>query len=585
MSMQKSAIALAILALAATGTVNAAEPGSPTNTKVTGDIDSVVSYPTDASGSGYAYVQTSAENVTIGQIEFKNANPAGNYSVAYLKNHSQQVTVNKLITEKGSAQKRTIGNLEFRDGSKSGEPVKTQGFVVNQAVLSNDSALRVHTDSSSSKAVTSVTLKEVVMAGNSGMAFGGGGFLTSKLGAQSQAVETIWAGYVVDETGQLVSDTVADSVTGIALSTNSSAAPVKVGTINVGNTKFVTNSEAKTIAGSSSGLDASTLTALDGSDTITFNLHDKNAKLALGTIGTIASAQGTLADEPAVLPVNLDININVDNYAQPISIEAIQTGAAIDVQTVGSAEQTGAEVAQGIAENITINQVNGVTGEEQGEVTTTVAVGQAGLNDATETVFTLDKNGNIDADNGVTQVTGTNTVLASLTEVSSLGLMQWRAEMNHLQYRMGELRDHAGYNNGVWARAYQGKDEYGSQNVDNEYFGFQAGYDHRIEGTNVILGGAVNYTQGDSTFDTGDGDNYTLAFTGYGTWIADNGMFLDGTIKYGTLSNDVDMRAQDGDRWIDDTASYDTNAMSVSVEGGWRFPISNLWPMSSRRLR
>ena len=203
------------------------------------------------------------------------------------------------------------------------------------------------------------------------------------------------------------------------------------------------------------------------------------------------------------------------------------------------------------------------------------------IQDQVETVYDVKPNAEgggttVDVDHGKTTVTSTNSVLGTLSEVASLGTMQWRAEMNHLQYRMGELRDQAGFGNGVWARAYQGKDKYGDQKVENEYLGFQAGYDHRLEGTNVILGGAVSFTHGDSKFRTGDGDNDALAFTAYGTWLHENGLFVDGTVKYAVLSNDVDMRAQNGDKVVRDKVSYDTNAMSVSVEAGWRLPVTSL---------
>ena len=251
------------------------------------------------------------------------------------------------------------------------------------------------------------------------------------------------------------------------------------------------------------------------------------------------------------------------------------------VSVPGQEELDPMETTKEAANLLKVAAIKGGEGMEAPAFTMAVRVGQAGLNDGTETVLRMVKeDGAAEAapDPDQTQVvrTSANTVLATLSESFALGATAWRAEMNHLQYRMGELRDHKGFNNGVWARVFQGKDEYGSQNVENDYFGFQAGYDHKLEGTNVILGGAVSYSQGESTFETGDGDSWSLAFTAYGTWLAENGMFIDGTLKYGMLSTDLDMRAQNGADWVRDTASYDTNAMSVSVEAGWRLPVTSL---------
>ena len=168
-----------------------------------------------------------------------------------------------------------------------------------------------------------------------------------------------------------------------------------------------------------------------------------------------------------------------------------------------------------------------------------------------------------------TMRTHENAEVFSFAQLHSVGVMQWREEMNHMQLRLGEIRDAAGYNNGAWARIYNGKDKYGSQDVENKYYGVQVGYDHRLEGTNWIIGGAFSYARGDSTFSTGEGDNHNFTFTGYGTWLADNGLFVDVTGKIGRLSNDITI-----DHY---TSDYDTNAVSVTAEAGWRFALNDIF--------
>ena len=157
--------------------------------------------------------------------------------------------------------------------------------------------------------------------------------------------------------------------------------------------------------------------------------------------------------------------MNVPDYKNKISVEKIESGAEIAISTAGSAEKSGSEVAADTAKLLQVAALSGGSEEKPAAVTTRVSVGQAGLNDAVETVYDVKPNAEgggttVDVDHGKTTVTSTNSVLGTLSEVASLGAMQWRAEMNHLQYRMGELRDQAGFGNGVWARAYQGKDKY-----------------------------------------------------------------------------------------------------------------------------
>lgn len=582
--MQKKLV-LAVLSAFAAGSAFAA---SDTNIKGDSWDAPVVVYPTDDGTGGMAKIGEMdvdvKDGIVLDSVTFKNTNPDHeSYRIGYLKHFGKTAVINTLEVEAGTADKPTVGNLEYWGKVKDETGKK---FDVKKAVLRDNSALRVSNSTYKSNRYTGtvkeslLNIDQLVMDGTNGVVFG-----FNKESAAKRTIGTIWVGYSDAEEGKF------SEVTGVSgLGGTGDYKSVQVGTVNVGNGTFTNIQEVhEKIPNATknfleqlvwSSVKGTTLNSLDGSDTITFNLNHENAKLALGTIGTITPEQATLDDTPTVLPVNLDININVEGYANDITIEKIQTGADVDISTAGSADKSGAEVAKETAGLLKVGDITGAAAGEKGTVRTIVSVGQAGLNDATETVFEVVDDGTnppaLDTDNGTTHVTGTNTVLASLSEVSSLGLMQWRAEMNHMQYRLGEIRDHNGYNNGVWARAYQGKDEYGSQNIENEYFGFQAGYDHRLEGTNVILGAAVNYTQGDSTFDHGEGDNYTLAVTGYGTWLLENGMFLDGTIKYGTLSNDVDMDARDGANWIHDSASYDTNAMSVSIEGGWRFPIAEV---------
>ena len=558
----------------------------------------------------------------IDSVTFKNTNPdSEKLRVGYLKHFGKKAVVNTLEIEAGTADRPTVATLQFW-GKEKDETGKS--FEGKKVVMRDMSVFRVANTNYFRGNYAGKSVKDsvfhaddVVTDGTAGLVFG-----VNAESAVKRSVGTFWAGYSDAAEGRFTK--AEKAVAGIAGSGDFKS--LQVGTVNVGNATFATvDGVTKMLPSPVSGffeqvawstlVKGAVLLPLDGKDTITFNLNHPDAKLALGTIGTVAVVENKVeaaqpaaasgeqprvrsrraapenapapaaepAAEPAAtaLPVNLSINVNVPDYKNEISVEKIESGAEIAISTAGSAEKSGSEVAADTAKLLKVAALSGGSEEKPAAVTTRVSVGQAGLNDAVETVYDVKPNAEgggttVDVGHGKTTVTSTNSVLGTLSEVASLGAMQWRAEMNHLQYRMGELRDQAGFGNGVWARAYQGKDKYGDQKVENEYLGFQAGYDHRLEGTNVILGGAVSFTHGDSKSRTGDGDNDALAFTAYGTWLHENGLFVDGTVKYAVLSNDVDMRAQNGDKVVRDKASYDTNAMSVSVEAGWRLPVTSL---------
>ncbi len=618
------AVSAAITATFAAGTASAAQK----TVTIQGDKwdEPVVIYPTDASGSGFANIGELKvdvkDGIVIDSVTFKNTNPdSEKLRVGYLKHFGKKAVVNTLEIKAGTAERPTVATLQFW-GKEKDETGKS--FDGKKVVMRDMSAFRVANTTYFQGNYAGKSVKDsvfhaddVVTDGTAGLVFG-----VNADSAVKRSVGTFWAGYSDAADGKFTK--AEKAVAGIAGSGDFKS--LQVGTVNVGNATFATvDGVTKMLPSPVSGffeqvawstlVKGAVLLPLDGKDTITFNLNHPDAKLALDTIGTVAVVENKVeaaqpaaasgeqprvrsrraapenapapaaepAAEPAAtaLPVNLSINVNVPDYKNEISVEKIESGAEIAISTAGSAEKSGSEVAADTAKLLKVAALSGGSEEKPAAVTTRVSVGQAGLNDAVETVYDVKPNAEgggttVDVDHGKTTVTSTNSVLGTLSEVASLGAMQWRAEMNHLQYRMGELRDQAGFGNGVWARAYQGKDKYGDQKVENEYLGFQAGYDHRLEGTNVILGGAVSFTHGDSKFRTGDGDNDALAFTAYGTWLHENGLFVDGTVKYAVLSNDVDMRAQNGDKVVRDKASYDTNAMSVSVEAGWRLPVTSL---------
>ena len=137
---------------------------------------------------------------------------------------------------------------------------------------------------------------------------------------------------------------------------------------------------------------------------------------------------------------------------------------------------------------------------------------------------------------------------------------QWRAQMNDMNKRLGDLRNANG-EQGVWTRMVRGEAEY--QSVKAQYNQYQLGYDQKIGNQGWVLGAAVTYSEGDSTFYKGSTDDKSTAFAIYGSKLNDDGSFVDLIARYAHLKSDVTV--------TDDKADYSTDGYSVSAEYGKRF--------------
>ena len=84
------------------------------------------------------------------------------------------------------------------------------------------------------------------------------------------------------------------------------------------------------------------------------------------------------------------------------------------------------------------------------------------------------------------------------------------------------------------------------------------------------MGVALTRTEGTSTFARGTGENKHTGFAVYGSYLNDNGSFVDLIAKYARMDNDYStIGAGVGD------ASYETNGYSLSAEYGKRFTKDN----------
>ena len=185
-----------------------------------------------------------------------------------------------------------------------------------------------------------------------------------------------------------------------------------------------------------------------------------------------------------------------------------------------------------------------------------------------EVTAELDKNGNIV---NVKQEKET-PITASVRDLAVINYLSWKQEMGSLTQRMGELRDSSA-EHGVWARVYGGKVENGSQ-YDNKYQTYQVGYDKKysVDNGRVYLGYLVSYTDGETDYALGHGENYSVGAGIYATWMNNNGHYADVLYKVSRLNNKFsvnDVEKLEGE--------YDTFGISLSTEYGKRFDIGEKW--------
>jgi len=167
------------------------------------------------------------------------------------------------------------------------------------------------------------------------------------------------------------------------------------------------------------------------------------------------------------------------------------------------------------------------------------------------------------------QTEATNTKNQSIGEAGVSLKLHYRAHMNDMNKRMGELRNANG-EYGVWTRMVRGESEY--ENTKAQYNLYQLGYDEKLSvDKRWTVGAAVTFAEGDANYGQGSTDDKSTAFVIYGTKLNNDGTFVDLIARYAHLESDFDDRnSGKGD--------YSTNGMSVSAEFGKRIQQGNgLW--------
>ena len=174
----------------------------------------------------------------------------------------------------------------------------------------------------------------------------------------------------------------------------------------------------------------------------------------------------------------------------------------------------------------------------------------------------------VNADGKITNtVYAKNTTNVGLSNLAAINLMTWRQENNDMNKRLGELRDSKG-EHGVWARMVRGEVEY--ESIQNQYNYYQVGYDEKLStDPNWTVGMFLTRTEGNSTFRTGSAENNHTGVGVYGSYLKDDGSFIDLVAKYARIDSDFNANGGVGN------GDYNTNGYSVSAEYGKRFEQGN----------
>lgn len=267
----------------------------------------------------------------------------------------------------------------------------------------------------------------------------------------------------------------------------------------------------------------------------------------------------------------------------PVTVDVEEANGS-DLKVNTDSTDNKLQIGQNDVKKITVaageNLAAGITDANQGEqlqaLADVVDVAE-GNKQKTVTVAAGDVSGAITAVTGnngkiATVQEEVNTTNAAVSDMGSISLMTWRQENNDMNKRLGELRDSKGQH-GAWARMARGESKYGAQNVKNQYNYYQVGYDEKLStDPHWTVGVALTRTEGNSTFRDGTGENNHTGVAVYGSYLGDNGSFIDLIAKYSRMDNEYKTIGGVGD------ADYKTNGYSVSAEYGKRFTKDNgLW--------
>lgn len=150
-------------------------------------------------------------------------------------------------------------------------------------------------------------------------------------------------------------------------------------------------------------------------------------------------------------------------------------------------------------------------------------------------------------------------------------------EMDRLNKRLGDARYVEG-DDGVWLRMRYDThaSDTGYGDFESDSIMYQLGFDHAFQRKDGrwLLGAAVDYMDADVDFNgvAGEGSRDRLGLKLYGTWLGDNGTYLDVNAMWGRLSQDFNVYVSGG---TNVTADFDNHVVGLTLEGGRRFDLQD----------
>lgn len=193
-------------------------------------------------------------------------------------------------------------------------------------------------------------------------------------------------------------------------------------------------------------------------------------------------------------------------------------------------------------------------------------------------------NGFIGDDEAENWIIGNNSAIeisdAGQTILGTARATYWNSVMiDRWNQRYGD-RVYDPNHNGVFARVkyeHVGTDD-GVGDFSSRNTMYQFGYDYSLptEAGKVVLGGAVDYMNGDTTYKAIDGDGGTdrVGLTFYSTYMGNNGSYADFVLRAGRLDNDYTMTTAAG---VALSADYHNWLYGASIEVGHQFANTTGW--------
>lgn len=280
------------------------------------------------------------------------------------------------------------------------------------------------------------------------------------------------------------------------------------------------------------------------------NLNSTNATIQNGAGGQISI--GEMSGTNSVIQV-------ADTKANQISITTNKSSNLTITSLDSSYGNKMTSVDQGVADLAGTT----VLGEDSTEGMK-VVIGANDMTGRIEAVY--DAKGN-----KISQTEEVNETNRTLTAIANLPVVAWRAELNDLYKRMGDLRA-TPYKSGAWVRYNGGKFKWSDGDLENDFHMIQVGIDTMPTENNIRFGTAFSYTKGDADFDGGSADLDTYSLALYGTWLGDKGQYVDVIGRMASIKNDANARSLTGQGKAYD-GKMDNTGLSLSAEAGWRFAL------------